>query len=96
MFENVQVYQDILEEITKETDGDWGRMSYSQKLMVINIMKEYKKDIDNYMRNEYYKIKMYASLNYKDIQLEEREPDLTRFRSDEENNFYRLMGGSYE
>lgn len=79
MFENMQVYQDILDEIVNETSGDWERMSYSQKLMVINIMKEYKKNIDNYMRNEYYKIKMYASLDTRDIQLEEREPDLSRF-----------------
>lgn len=91
--DKMQVYQDIMEDIVNRTGGEYERMSYSDKVITISIMKEIKENMDRYMREQYPAVKAWASLEISDIALNETEPDLTRFRSDEENNFYKLMGG---
>lgn len=91
--EKLQVYQDIIDDIVSRTGGNYINMNYTDKLMTITIMKEIKAEMDRYYKEQYPVVKMWASLNIDDIMMSETEPDLTKIRSEEEENFYKLMGG---
>ncbi|MSU01389.1 hypothetical protein [Tissierella pigra] len=93
--ENKELYQAILDDITDRTNGEWDRMSATERLAVVMIMKEFKKSIDRYMQQEYYKIKMWASLDVDDILLDVKEPDLTRWKDNSfQEQFEKLMRGN--
>lgn len=91
----MEVYQSIMNDIVSRTGGNYEDMSYLDKVMTITIMKEIKQQMDRFMREQYPAVKAWASLDISDIALNETEPDLSRFRSEEENNFYKLMGGRF-
>lgn len=93
MFENIEVMQEVLNEIAKESGGNFEDMSYQQKRITVQIMKEYKRQIDKFMVQEYYKIKMWSSLDLKDILLEETEPDLSHlYNNGFSEQLNKLMG----
>lgn len=79
----MDMYSKIMDDICDRTNGEWERMSYSDKLMSITIMKQVKKEVDRYMAEQYPAIKMWASLDISDIQLQEKEPDLNRLHNED-------------
>lgn len=79
-------WQNVLDDIHNRTSGDFERMTYSDKILMVSIMKEYKKIVDKFMAKEYPKLKIWAALDEKDIQLQETEPDWNVFREDYNNN----------
>ena len=78
--------QNVLDDIYNRSGGDFDRMTYSDKVLMVSIMREYKKIVDQFLEEEYPKLKMWASLDEKDIQLQETEPDWNVFREDYNNN----------
>lgn len=92
MFESMEVYGQIMDDVVARTNGDFSKMSYSDKLVTISIMKQVKEQVDKYMRESYPVVKAWASLDVKDITLREQEPDIRRFREDSFNEqFDKLM-----
>ena len=87
MFEGLDECQKILDNIIERTGGDWELMNATDRIMTIKIMKMYKQQIDKYMAQEYYKIKMWSSLSVDDVIMSETEPDLTMFSEE----FNKLM-----
>lgn len=95
MFESdkMDVFSKIMDDIISRTNGEFSQMHFSDKLMTISIMKEIKEQVDNYMREKYPVVKAWASLDIKDLQLKEQEPDLSRFEDNSFNEqFTRMMG----
>lgn len=78
MFKNIEACSKIIREIISETNGDFENMTYSQKLTIIRIMREYKKQIDKFMINDYYQIKMWANLDLDEVKLAETKCDYTK------------------
>ncbi|WP_313757167.1 hypothetical protein [Tissierella sp.] len=93
--DNMQVYQDIMNDIVSRTGGNYEDMSYLDKVMTITIMKEIKQQMDRFMCEKYPAVKAWASLDISDIALNETEPDLTRFKEDSfQEQFEKLMRGN--
>lgn len=95
MFENMEVYGQIMDDVVARTNGDFSRMSFSDKLVTISIMKQVKEQVDKYMRESYPVVKAWASLDVKDITLKEQQPDLSRFKDDSFNEQFNKLMGNY-
>lgn len=89
----MQVYQIIMDDIVTRTNGEYEKMTYTEKVMVITIMKEIKEQLDRYMREQYPAICAWSAIPIDSLSLSEKEPDLSRFK---EGNFVeqfnKLMG----
>ena len=93
MNDEMKVYQEIMDDICNRTNGEYEKMSYTDKLMTISIMKIIKEQMDRYMKEQYPIVCAWSAIPIESIILNETEPDFTRFRNNGENNFYKLMGG---
>lgn len=80
--------------MNRTNQGEWSLMSYSDRVNVVLIMREYKKEIDNFYINEYYKVKTFANIDLNDLILECESPDLSSFyKNNADYQFDKLMGG---
>lgn len=75
----IDTYNDIMNDIVSRTGGEWDRMSYSDKVMCVSIMKDIKIEMDKYLREQYPIVKMWAALDIDDIRLSCTEPDFSSF-----------------
>ncbi|MEY8417075.1 hypothetical protein AAK964_12295 [Tissierella praeacuta] len=65
--ETRQVYLQIMQEIIEKTQGNYEKMIPSERIMMITIMKELKRDLDLYYKRNYAVIKSWAELSILDV-----------------------------
>lgn len=88
--QNQRILKDIMD---RSENGTWEKMTHTDRVNVVMIMREYKKELDNFYRNEYYKVKLFSEIDINDLILESEEPDLSMFYKDNVNyQFDKLMG----
>ncbi|MCK9471765.1 MAG: hypothetical protein M0Q88_08445 [Bacilli bacterium] len=91
--EQLNGYIDVFNSIVEKSGGNFDRMSYTEKVMVIMIVKEYKKELDKFLESNYKIIENWASLDVRDIALNEKYADLSMLEGSKfEREFNKMMG----
>ncbi len=87
---NIDIYSEIVNDIVNRTDGKFENMNYQEKIVITQVMKKIKEEVDKYMAEQYPIIKMWASLDITDIRLNETEPDFIRFNRFDRLNIFNM------